>query len=151
MDGDATHDDLAEAEPGTETDSFLPVLPEESNAFQKKFDVFLNQQPSWNNSATVVLFWKNYPAEHYKNIMVIRKQMSGLCFMHAPVVLQHYLLCIYRIKRGKALDFKMINIAAYIKDNWKAKVLERYLAFDHGGSSLKFFKDISVGVINYRK
>ena len=103
IDEDGTRDDLAEVEQGTETDSFLP---EESNVFQKKFDDFLSQQPSWNDCANVVLFWNNYPEEHYKNILVIRRQMSGLCF--TPVVLQHYLLCIYRIKRGQALDFKIL-------------------------------------------
>ena len=144
MDGDIAVESL-EVE-GSEVNTFVQV---ENNFFQKYFDQFLIVQPAWNVVDNVVLFWNNYPKIFHKNILVIRKQMSGLCFMHAPVVLQHYLLCIHRIKIGQPLDFKMVDIAAYIKDNWKGPDLETYLAFDHGGSSQTFFKAINVSKMNY--
>ena len=134
---------------GSEVDTFVKV---ENNFFQHYFDKFLFVQPAWNvadNPNNVVLFWNSYDKIYHKDILVIRKQMSGLCFMHAPVVLQHYLLCIHRIKIGQPLDFKMVDIAAYIKDNWKGPDLETYLAFDHGGSSQTFFKAINVSKMNY--
>jgi hypothetical protein len=39
-----------------------------------------------------ILFWQMY--DNIQNLKVIRRQTSGLCFMHAPAVLQHYLCSI---------------------------------------------------------
>ena len=45
------------------------------------FDAFTNQIPEWRDATAVV------PKEH----MVQRVQKSGLCYIHGPDVLQHYL------------------------------------------------------------
>jgi len=137
MEGDATIDtDL----------SFTSV-----DLFLNQFKNFLNLYPSWIDNS-VIFFWMAYDEKKREKMFVMRKQLSGLSFMHAPVVLQHYLLCIYRIRMNEDLDFKMINVANYIKQNWKASTLETYIAFDHGGSSLQFFKDINNPLnITYRR
>jgi hypothetical protein len=120
--------------------------------FFDQFENFRKQHPEWND-LDVKLFWKSYEEKFHHQILVLRKQMSGLCFMHAPVVLQHYLLCIYRIKKNETLDFKMIDVALYIKDHWTGVKLERYLAYDDGGFSRDFFTEINPRVtkIDYRR
>lgn len=40
-------------------------------------------------TSEVFLFWKEF--QNIDRLLVIRKQTFGLCFMHAPVVLQHSL------------------------------------------------------------
>mmetsp|Transcript_22727 Transcript_22727/g.32644 ORF Transcript_22727/g.32644 Transcript_22727/m.32644 type:complete len:333 (-) Transcript_22727:181-1179(-) len=143
MEGDVTFDVEV-----SERDSFAYV---DQKLFLNQFENFLQLYPSWREN-NVILFWMTYPKANHEKMLVMRKQLSGLCFMHAPVVLQHYLLCIYRISIGEDLDFKMIDVANYIKQNWKGSTLETYIAYDHGGSSLQFFKDINNPLhITYRR
>ena len=58
------------------------------------FDAFTNQIPEWRDATAVV------PKGH----MVQRVQKSGLCYIHGPDVLQHYLV------RRSGTPSGMINI-----------------------------------------
>lgn len=50
--------------------------------------------PNDDGNEIVNLFWSQFSSEQIERIMVIRKQNSGLCYLHAPIVLEHYLIAI---------------------------------------------------------
>jgi hypothetical protein len=119
--------------------------------FEHQFKKFLKLHPEWSEVGAAVLFWRSYDQNFHEKMLVMRKQMSGLCFMHAPVLLQHYLVSIYKIKNKQALDFKMIDVAVYIKDHWRGPVLAQYLLYNRGGSAVDFFGKINNIPISYRR
>ena len=137
----------------TDGDSFVVVNHGVSspNYFLPQFSEFLKSYSDWRGD-NAVLFWRRFEEKYHSQILVTRKQMSGLCFMHAPIVLQHYLLSIYRIAHGQGLDFKMIDVAVFIRNHWKGKDLQSYIANDTGGSSVEFFRHINYPVeIKFRR
>lgn len=137
----------------TDGDSFEVVNHGVSspNYFLPQFSEFLKNYSDWRGD-NAVLFWRRFEEKYHSQILVTRKQMSGLCFMHAPIVLQHYLLSIYRIAHGQDLDFKMIDVAVFIRNHWKGKDLQSYIANDTGGSSVEFFRHINYPVeIKFRR
>jgi hypothetical protein len=63
--------------------------------------------------------------------------------MHAPVVLQHYLLSIYRLNNKLPLNYEMINISLFIRQHWSARRINAYLKdYFQGESSYNFLKTI---------
>jgi hypothetical protein len=119
--------------------------------FEVTFQQFLIDHSEWKENNGAVLFWESQTQNFHRAMLVLRIQNTGLCYMHATTVLQHYLLCIYRIKHGKELDFKMVNVALFISDKWKGNVLLQYLNSKDGGSSIEFFRKINNIQINYRR
>ncbi len=75
----------------------------EGNLFGEHLKQFTDVVPAWIHSTlpgkkrradnqedgvVVNLFWTQFSPEQQARIMVIRKQKSGLCYLHAPVVLE---------------------------------------------------------------
>lgn len=108
--------------------------------FDDVFDAFVDKHPAWamDSDEDVALFFRT--RQHIPNLKVIRRQMSGLCFMHAPVVLQHYLVALYQ---GVDYDLKMIDVASFIRNTWRGEALLQYLLYDNGGSSISFMREIN--------
>ena len=66
-----------------------------------------------------------------------RVQLSGLCYMHAPVVLQHYLVAMQNEVRMPSLD-----MALYMRRYPSADELENHIWDNIGGSSSGFAESI---------
>ena len=114
--------------------------------FEKHLKQFTDIVPAWIHSTlpgkkrkagskedgvVVNLFWTQFSVEQQARIMVIRKQKSGLCYLHAPVVLEHYLIAI--ATGGK-------NSSTYDIGKYEAYVLSgapllKFILEDVGGSS----------------
>jgi hypothetical protein len=105
--------------------------------FETEFELFCDLHPSWRGE-DCVLFWKSYP--DLKDLMVIRQQHSGLCFMHAPVALQHYLVSI----NSGTSDRKMIDIARFIDLFRMGDSFLQIVKYDLGGDSAEFLEEIFV-------
>jgi hypothetical protein len=135
--------DTTPAEP-TKTDDDTVYESVNEVTFQKEFESFCERCPQWS-ADDVALFWKTY--EHITDLLVIRCQRTGLCFMHAPVTLQHYLVCICK---GKKSDTGIIDIASYINKYWKSDKLADYLFRNRGGDSYRFFLEINHHVPDLR-
>ncbi len=118
------------------SNTFQPV------SFDAEFAKFTDECEAWKNDSSV-LFWKKYDVD----FKVVRRQKSGLCFMHAPVVLQHYLVSIHNCSKNKHKhnESNMIDMASYIKQFWRGDRLFKYIAMDSGGSATKFLDEINVG------
>jgi hypothetical protein len=126
----------------TKTDGEDEYETVQTITFISEFNKFCTRCPAWSHSG-VTLFWKKY--QNIEDLLVLRRQHSGLCFMHAPVTLQHYLVC---ISQGRKSDVGMTNIALYIKRYWKGKRLADYLVRDSGSDSYSFFEEINHEVPN---
>jgi hypothetical protein len=116
------------------------------NFFEEHLKQFTDIVPAWIHSTlpgkkrkadsqddgvVVNLFWTEFSVEQQARIMVIRKQKSGLCYLHAPVVLEHYLIAI--ATGGK-------NSCTYDIGKYEAHVLSgehlvNFILEDKGGSS----------------
>jgi hypothetical protein len=131
MSGDKIYDDITTFEDDDSVDFTKAEV-----TFQSEFENFCMEHVSWNDPS-VVLFWKEY--QTIIDLMVIRRQKSGLCCMHAPVLLQHYLVS---IAAGSPKAAFMIDIARYIDKYRKHDTLLQYLKDDRCGNSEDFLREI---------
>jgi len=58
----------------------------------RTFGEFCKSQPVWGDKNKSYVVFRDHPAYNGENVFVERIQHSGLCYMHAPIVLQHYLV-----------------------------------------------------------
>ena len=72
--------------PASEQDA--PVIPSELS-----FDHFVGEHPEWRAGASFVVF-RDHPNLHGVSMLIQREQIFGTCAIHAPVVLQHYLVAL---------------------------------------------------------
>jgi hypothetical protein len=120
-----------------------------STTFEEAFAKFLESCPTWSAEG-VVLFFNRY--SHVPNLKVLRRQRTGLCYMHAPVVLQHYLVSIYNSRHNFENNLKMIDVALFIAKHWKGQPLLRYLLGGEdskGGGSIEFLKQINYHIEDF--
>ena len=76
------------------------------------------------------------------NVRVQRHQLSGLCYMHAPAVVQYYNIWHHAIKQGTETDHKMLDLARVIRDTFSADKLYQHVFKDDVDSSSMFLKFI---------
>lgn len=86
------------------------ITSNEKNFFLVYFEEFVQAVPAWrqpligekrkpDSGDTIHLFWGQFTPEQNEKVLVIRKQNnSGNCFLHAPIVLEHYLIAIAIVK-----------------------------------------------------
>jgi hypothetical protein len=95
----------------------------------QSFDAFCKIVGEWSCSKNSYVFHRDHPKVSSKDVLVQRAQLSGLCYIHGPDMLQHYLVSMNSDKAG------MIDISKLIHDTFDAKQLEEHIFNDHGGSS----------------
>lgn len=79
-----------------------------------------------DSGARAWLFWQQ-PLYRNLNFLVVRRQLqSGLCYMHAPIVLQHY----KEAGSTRTSGYRTIAISSYLR----GEALERYLLEGVGSS-----------------
>ena len=82
------------------------IISNDKNYFLEYFDNFTTIIPAWGlatnhdinspkkkrklNEEVVNTFWNQFRQLQIGRVMVIRKQNSGLCYLHAPVVYEDY-------------------------------------------------------------
>ena len=103
--------------------------------FRHEFEAFCEnslQASAWNDLSRVFF---DEPA--MDQFLVIRSQRSGICFLHAGVLWQHYLKC--KRTPGRLADHKMLDLSTFIRDRFSNYELEKFLKNGGGGSSVSFF------------
>jgi hypothetical protein len=103
------------------------------------FDDFVAKHPEWGPEKSFVVFRDHVLLKGKPHAYVERVQLSGLCYMHAPVILQHYLVTMFSND-----PVPMLDMAVYLKKYMDAKSLERRIWDDEGGDSQTFLKNILV-------
>ena len=114
-----------------------PNGPEEekpafATTFETAFDNFCAVCPAWRCPENV--FW-----DTNAKYLVIRCQRSGLCYMHAVVVLVHYLIA---LATGTD-DHQMVDIAACIRDSFPTAALRDHICSNRGGRSIEMLKTMA--------
>jgi hypothetical protein len=73
-----------------------------------------------------------------QHVLKERVQLSGLCYIHAPVILQHYLVSMHpEVSQAPTLD-----IPAYLRKHMHTQDLYNHIWYDSGGNSLNFLLKI---------
>ena len=102
------------------------------------FESFVQAHPEWKEGKDVFVIHRDHPDLRGKeHALVERLQPSGLCYMHAPIVLQHYLVAMTNI--GKV---PMLDMSIYLTSKLSAKSLYWRIWDDEGGDSFDFLKHI---------
>ena len=101
------------------------------------FDGFCDRVPEWSSPETSYVFQRDDPRVSKKDVLCQRAQLSGLCYIHGPDMLQHYLVSI-----NTNTSAPMIDISKLIRKSYNAKQLEDHIFNDKGGSSHTMLKSI---------
>eukprot|EP00047_Mylnosiga_fluctuans_P024368 m.159724 g.159724 ORF g.159724 m.159724 type:complete len:463 (+) comp9842_c0_seq2:195-1583(+) len=114
-----------------------------ARTFSALFGDFCRSTPergAWQRPGAL-LFWTSPtfpPGLALDNFMVRGVQLSGNCFVHAPVVLQHYLV----VKGSGHADHTKVAVSKYLQDNLVGSHLKEYLQ-GKGGRSKAVLVDIA--------
>jgi hypothetical protein len=106
---------------------------------QGTFTAFTGKLPVWSDAAKSYVFFRDHPGLAGKNAFVERVQLSGLCYMHGPIVLQHYLVQMHRDDKVHMLD-----MAVYLRQHVSAQRFQAHIWDNAGGDSAKFLAQILV-------
>ena len=113
-------------------------LLDDNNSFTR----LLDSLPSWQDNSSYVAFRDD---GRISCGLLERVQLSGLCYMHAPVVLQAYLVAM------QTTVSKMLDLADYIRKRRTAQELEDHIFRDEGGSSRAFLTQILANASGLRE
>ncbi|CAE7916434.1 unnamed protein product [Symbiodinium sp. KB8] len=108
---------------------------DECNSFTR----FLDSVPTWQDNAASYVAFRDNPRISCCGLLE-RVQLSGLCYMHAPIVLQAYLVAMH--SGSQTGTSKMLDLADYIRKYRTAQELEDHIFRDEGGSSRVFLAQI---------
>ena len=114
-----------------------------SDSFEEEFQKFLKLTDNkWsidsNENKEIAVFWHSY--ENKNHLKVLRCQLSGLCYIHACVVLQHYSVAINESDDSKNVG--MLDIGKYVGEILDAESLEMYLTSPHGGNTISILNSL---------
>ena len=108
---------------------------------QDKFKEFTKKHPAWGDAEKSYVFWRDFPAvEHISadDLMVARVQESGLCYLLAPIVLQHFLVTC----GSGGTEHQMINAGKFVAEEFTPGQILDHLTKEDGGPSQRFAKQI---------
>lgn len=117
-------------------DMTLDRPPPEVQSFD---DALRMVSPSWSHSNESFICHRDDPTLEHK--LAQRVQKSGLCSLHAPVVLQHYLVA----RSGVSSNANgMVDVSTVIRKRLKmaSDQLTRHIVDDQGGSSHAFLASL---------
>ena len=109
------------------------------------FAAFCKKHPAWGDASQSFVFFRDHekvkdlPQAAREQLKVTRIQPSGgLCYMHAPAVMQHNLVTLH--SGGK--HHEMLNVAKYIVKFFSADMIYDRVVNDTGASSAAFLQNI---------
>jgi len=136
--GDASSDSANK--PGNTGDKSSNQLP----PMVQSWEQFLEQVTEWAAEATSFVFHRDHPEVKPANqrpcCLVQRVQLSGLCYLHGPDVLQHYLVALGAKEPTKRPG--MVDLTKYIRGCFNGKQLYGHIFTDAGGGSVGSLRDM---------
>jgi hypothetical protein len=94
--------------------------------FQAELDAFIAAHPEWSNTTTSYISLLANPRLHRS--MISRVQITGLCFLHAPLVALHYSINL----ASSELNNATVDITTALRHNFDDGILGSYLFADKG-------------------
>jgi hypothetical protein len=126
---------------GRERLSRIVQKGEEGRDFQNgqanMFEMFVQRHPEWSSDSSFVVFRDHVQFSGKAHSYVERVKLSGLCYMHAPVVLQHYLVTMQRNDHVPMLDMGL-----YLRQVMSSDGLIKHIWDNQGGDSKVFLEHI---------
>ena len=116
----------------TTGDTVSDTLP----AGVQSFDDFIANSPAWKQGPAVFVNFRDHVAFAKKSALVQRHQLSGLCYIHGPDVVQHYVVAENDPNAG------MIDISKLIRDTFSPTDFTSHIFNDEGGNSLAMLAKI---------
>ena len=126
-----------------------------TTTFKKEFDTFVEKIEAMKRDEeskedegavkipSIEFSWLFFDEEAIENYLVIRKQRSGICCLHASVLLQHYLQCL-RSADQETTNHRMLDISQFIRENLEPAKKKKYIETGACGlGSEEFFKTIT--------
>ncbi|KAI8898807.1 hypothetical protein BC833DRAFT_588216 [Globomyces pollinis-pini] len=101
------------------------------------FEEFVSNHSEWKANISWVVFRDHKDLKKKEHALVERFQRSGLCYMHACVVMQHYLVAMNNDKQ-----IPMLNMAEYLKKYMPGTHLYEQIWNDKGSDSWEFLRSI---------
>jgi hypothetical protein len=117
-----------------------PIRPVVGDSLLSFFQEFVNgHRDEWseNNKDCFVVFRDHPDLCQKKHALKERIQTSGLCYMHGPIIMQHYLVAMNSSAAVPTLD-----MVKYIRRHFSASKLYDHVWDDKGGSSKAFLLEI---------
>ena len=109
------------------------------------FEAFCREHPAWGDASQSFVFFRDHekvtalPEAAREQLKVTRIQHSGgLCYMHAPAVMQHNLVTVH----SGGEHHEMLNVAKYIVEFFSADMIFAHVVEHTGASSAAFLKNI---------
>jgi hypothetical protein len=102
------------------------------------WDMFCDRIPEWRDQQKSYVCFRDDENYKSKNVLKQRVQNSALCYLHAPSLLVYYLY-----KKTHPEFNEIIDITAFIRNNFTKELLTKHIFEDFGGNSLQIFKDIT--------
>jgi hypothetical protein len=104
------------------------------------FEVFCKTHPVWADKTKSYVVFRDHEAFTGKEgVFVERIQLSGLCYTHAPIVMQHYL-----VRMNSTEQVMMLDMGIYLRHYMGDTALYKHIWEDAGGDSTEFLKHILV-------
>jgi hypothetical protein len=103
---------------------------------QDSIDAFYELIPAWSSPDSSTVFFRDIaPGSD-----VYRVQLSRNCFLHAPDVVAHYVVC--KHNRSESLLNEMVDLTAYVLKHFDGSRLWKYL-YEDSGNSIHFLHEIT--------
>eukprot|EP01088_Endostelium_zonatum_P000169 TRINITY_DN1028_c0_g1_i3.p1 TRINITY_DN1028_c0_g1~~TRINITY_DN1028_c0_g1_i3.p1 ORF type:complete len:378 (+),score=57.46 TRINITY_DN1028_c0_g1_i3:81-1214(+) len=105
----------------------------------QSFQEFCQVEPKWIDKEQSFVFFRDHPKVVGKECLAQRSQLSGLCYLHGPDMMQHYLVAM-----NNAGPVGIIDLCAMIAENFTPEQLQNHICYNNGGNSRKILQDILV-------
>lgn len=96
----------------------------------QSFQDFLTKVSEWDSEDSFVFHKHHKAVKGKQDILVQRLQLSGLCYIHGPDLLQHYLVS---MTTSEAIG--MVDISKLVREAFDKEQLEKHIFEDKGGDS----------------
>jgi hypothetical protein len=106
------------------------------------FFTFSKKHAVWADPSTSFVFFRDHAAfggNATKQVLIQREQLFGTCAVHAPVVMQHYLVAL----ANPTKKVPTVDIAAFLREKASAAMLEG-IVFGAGTNSMDVLAQILV-------
>jgi hypothetical protein len=100
------------------------------------FDQFIWRYAQWRDPATSYIFHRDDPAVARKDNVLLQRVHDGLGYMHAPIMLQHYMKC--RDTNSSCLH-QVLDVTRYILGSFTPANLKRNILKERASISSKEF------------
>jgi hypothetical protein len=107
------------------------IIPQEMS-----FDYFVNLNPEWSENENNFVFFRDHKAVKFKNVLIQRKQLSGNCYIHGPIVAHYYIMCM------RYDNTKPVDIRTYILRHLDTNHLSKLITHCGGGNSRTIYQNL---------